>query len=68
MLGAERGRRRSQREEHREHRDKKKRKEGRTRCPIVGVGAWEEEADPSTARPDAPENGAKEKIGPLRSG
>jgi hypothetical protein len=24
--------------------------------------------DPSTPRPDAPDNGAKEKIGPLRSG
>jgi len=24
--------------------------------------------DPSTARPDAPQDGAKEKIGPLRSG
>ena len=24
--------------------------------------------DPSTARPDAPEGGAEEKIGPLRSG
>jgi len=27
-----------------------------------------EEADPSTARPDAPEDGAEEKVGPLRSG
>ncbi len=28
----------------------------------------EEKADPSTARPDAPDCGAKEKIGPLWSG
>jgi len=42
-----------------------KEKSERVKEVLVEVGGC---LDPSTARPDVPEGGAEEKIGPLRSG
>jgi len=53
---------RSQREEHREHREKRRREKQKKKTEE------KQKRDPSTARPDAPNYGAEEKIGSLRSG
>jgi hypothetical protein len=49
--------------------------EGKPQFDVIPSGArdllfasGQSKADPSTARPDAPECGAEEKVGPLRSG
>jgi hypothetical protein len=56
----------SQREEHKEHREKRSLRVKEFRNGTM----WGRRfcRDPSTTRPDAPESGAEEKIGPLRSG